>query len=278
MLYLFRLIRNNIFLITFIFLFGTSVLQVLRFNLYQQSFYFNTSRSILNSAAMAQNTFMEYFRLKDVNLALAAENAALKNMVLALHVHADSSKKVVNDSIGKKHYSYIECGVIKSSTNLRNNFITINKGSASGIEKGMAVISPSGIAGFVFDVSENFALVISVLNSHFAATPMIPEINVHEGSVSWDGTDARIAQLNNINKFEKLKPGMKVLTSNYSVKFPPGIAIGTIKSVKRPNTSSFCDVDLQLATDFSKLSYLYVITDHFKSQLDTLASREIRKP
>lgn len=274
MFYLFRLLRNNLFPITFIVLFGISVLQVVQFNLYQESFYFNTSNVVLNSAARMQSSVTTYFGLKEVNKALAEENLRLKNGAKTNLVVVDTSHQTLKDSNGVKRYSYIVCGVIKSGTTRRNNFITIDKGSLSGVKKGMAVISPSGIAGFVFDVTDNFALVLSVLSSQFTATPMLPELNIREGSVTWDGGDPQLAQLNNINKFEKIKVGMQVVTSNYSVKFPPGIPIGTISKVEKKSTSSFYDIDLKLATDFTKLQYLYVVTDHFQPQLDTLNTRE----
>lgn len=274
MFYLFRLLRNNLFPITFIVLFGISVLQVVQFNLYQESFYFNTSNVVLNSAARMQSSVTSYFGLKEVNKALAEENLRLKNGAKTNLVVVDTSHQTLKDSNGVKRYSYIVCGVIKSGTTRRNNFITIDKGSLSGVKKGMAVISPSGIAGFVFDVTDNFALVLSVLSSQFTATPMLPELNIREGSVTWDGGDPQLAQLNNINKFEKIKVGMQVVTSNYSVKFPPGIPIGTISKVEKKSTSSFYDIDLKLATDFTKLQYLYVVTDHFQPQLDTLNTRE----
>ncbi len=274
MFYLFRLLRNNLFPITFIVLFGISVLQVVQFNLYQESFYFNTSNVVLNSAARMQSSVTSYFGLKEVNQALAEENLRLKNGAKTNLVVVDTSHQTLKDSHGVKRYSYIVCGVIKSGTTRRNNFITIDKGSLSGVKKGMAVISPSGIAGFVFDVTDNFALVLSVLSSQFTATPMLPELNIREGSVTWDGGDPRLAQLNNINKFEKIKVGMQVVTSNYSVKFPPGIPIGTISKIEKKSTSSFYDIDLKLATDFTKLQYLYVVTDHFQPQLDTLNARE----
>jgi rod shape-determining protein MreC len=46
--------------------------------------------------------------------------------------------------------------------NKLNNFITIDKGSKAGVKAGMAVLSPTGIAGIVHDVSEDFLVWLSV--------------------------------------------------------------------------------------------------------------------
>lgn len=276
MLFLFRLLRNNLFPITFILLFIISVSQVVRFNLYQESFYFNSSRNLLRSTSQMRSNVTDFFNLKDVNSRLVEENAKLRAGDHSDIVFSDTTVKVFMDTAGKQRYSYKVARVIKSTTRLRNNFITIDKGSSSGIKKGMAVITPGGIAGLVFDVSEDFALVLSVLNSKFVTTPMIPAVGFREGSITWDGSDPMVAQLNWVNKFEKLKPGMDVVTSNFSVKFPPGIPIGKIKSVRKKSTSSFYEIDIDLSTDFSRLGYVYIVTDHFRSQLDTLEQKEVQ--
>lgn len=274
MKFLFRLIRNNLFFIAFLFLFGVSLSQVLRFNLYQQSFYFNTSRLALGSTARMQNSFTQYFKLKDVNEKLAAENAELHNLFSNNLLSSDSTVYVIQDSNGAKRYSYQVAAVIKSNTRLRNNFLTINKGTANGIKKGMAVIAPSGIVGLVYDVAENFSLVLTVLNGKFVTTPMIPDIGFREGSITWNGLDPNLVQLNNVDKFKNIKPGMKVFTSNYAVKFPAGIPIGTVKTVKKKATSSFYDINLKLSVDFNNLAYVYVIKDNYKAQLDSLMIQE----
>ncbi|MBS3913152.1 MAG: rod shape-determining protein MreC [Bacteroidetes bacterium] len=274
MLYLFRLLRNNLFAVTFILLLGISVSQVVRYNIYQESFYFNSSRAILNNIAASQFAVKEYFDLREVNKALLEENNRLRSSGLRDLVFSDTGVIVNRDSNGKKRYTYVTCRVVKNSTRMRNNFITIDKGWSSGIKRGMAVISPSGIAGLVYEVNENFSLVLSVLNSKFVTTPMIPAIQFREGSITWNGRDPSLAQLNWVNKFEKLSPGMDVLTSNFSVKYPPGIPIGKIKSVRKKPTSSFYDVDIVLATNFNKIGFLYVVKDNFTHQLDTLSKNE----
>ncbi len=276
MQFLFRLLRNNLFPVTFIILLGISLAQVLRFNLYQESFYFNSSKNILNSTARLQNSVGSYFKLSDENKALVAQNQQLLNKGFLNTLPNDTNVFVVKDSNGAKRYEYQVAHVIKSNTRLRNNFITIDKGSNNGIKKGMSVISPIGIVGLVFDVTENFSLVLPVLNSKFVTTPMIPEIGFREGSVTWNGLDPDLAQLNYVNKFENLKPGMKIYTSNYSIKFPPGVPIGTIKTVKKKATSSFYDINIKLAVDFKKIGYVYVVKDNFRAQLDTLQLQEDR--
>lgn len=277
MVFLLRLIKKNLFLLTYLLLFGFSLSQVFRFNIYQQSYYFNTSSGFLNSFSRLKTSVNTYFSLKQVNNQLAEENRRLREELSAAAAMRSLNKEFVQtDSIGKKMYTYIKADVIQSSTGMQNNFITIDKGSADGVAKDMAVISPKGIAGIVLETTENFSLVLSVLNPQFKATPMIPAIDFRDGSVSWNGKNSNVIQLSGVSRFEKIKPGMEVLTSNYSVKFPAGIPIGKISSIGNTGKSSFYDIDLIPATDFRRLSQVYVVKNRYITQTDTLERKAKR--
>ncbi|MFN4915541.1 MAG: rod shape-determining protein MreC [Sphingomonadales bacterium] len=273
MVFLIRLIRKNLFLVVYLLLMVLSIGQVVRFNIYQQSYYFNTSSAFVNGMSRMKTGIADYFKLADVNAALAEENRVLREKLKENNQLTDSQLIVSKDSFGKKKYTYQTANVVQFTTHLQNNFITIDKGSKLGIKKDMAVLSPSGIAGIVVDVSEDFSLVLSAINSQFKATPMIPSANFRDGSVSWNGKDPTIIQLNGVSRFEKITPGMSVVTSNYSVKFPSGIPIGTILRVNKTGGSSFYDIDVKLATDFRKLSHVYVVNYSHAAQIDTLNRR-----
>ena len=276
MVFLFRLIRKNLFFILYLLLMVFSIGQVVRFNIYQQSYFFNTSSAFANGLSRAKTNVTDYFKLADVNQSLAEENRKLRAALMENQQLNDSSSHLIKDSLGKKKYEYLTANVVQLTTHLQNNFITIDKGSNQGIRKDMAVLSPSGIAGIVIDVTEDFSLVLSAINSQFKATPMIPQTNFRDGSVSWNGKDPTIIQLNGVSRFEKITPGMNVVTSNYSVKFPPGIPIGKIERVSKTGGSSFYDIDIKLATDFRKISHVYVVNYQFSSQIDTLNRRSNR--
>lgn len=276
MLYLFRIIRNNLFTIAFLVLFFFSFSQVLQYNDYHQTYYFNSSKSFFNSWDRLQNNVTSYFGLKDKNEALAKENIELRKSLASNYLIVDKTVRYSGDSLSNKRYSYILAKVIKSTVYDQNNFITIDKGRSSGIVKDMSVISPNGIAGVVYDVSDNFAIIISVLNTHFIASPYIPDINYRAGSVQWDGKSADIVKIKGISKFEKLKTGMEVFTSNYSTLFPEGIKIGKVKSFKPSGTDNFMDVSVELSNDFRKMDYVYVIKDFYKAEIDSLKTTEVR--
>jgi len=276
MVFLIRLIRKNLFFIVYLLLMIFSIGQVFRFNIYQQSYYFNTSSAFFNGMSRMKTGVTDYFKLADINKALADENRLLRESLGENKLVSDSQQVLVKDSSGNLKYTYLSANVVQFTTHLQNNFITIDKGSNQGIKKDMAVLSPSGIAGIVIDVSADFSLVLSAINSQFKATPMIPAANFRDGSVSWNGKDPTVIQLNGVSRFEKITPGMDVLTSNYSVKFPAGVSIGKIFKVDKTGGSSFYDIDVKLSTDFRKLSHVYVVNYRHSAQIDTLNRRANR--
>ncbi|MEN9511727.1 MAG: hypothetical protein RLZZ370_1546 [Bacteroidota bacterium] len=269
-----RFIQANAFYFFFGLLQLICLLQVLRFNSYQQTFYFNTSRGMVGAVVAMRQDVMDYFYLKTANEQLLRENLELRRKLSENFMIRDTaSHYVLRDSGSAVRYTYITAKVVQSSTNRMNNFITLNAGAEAGVKPGMAVLAPSGIVGVVFDVSPKFSLVLSVLNSKFRVSPMIRELEFREGFISWDGKDPNFVQLNGVNKFEKLRKGLKVYTSQYSPNFPDGIEIGSIADFRVPGNSSFYEINVQLSTSFTRLGSVYIVKDIYRPQIDSLNNR-----
>jgi len=49
--------------------------------------------------------------------------------------------------------------------------------------------------------------------------------------------------------------------------------IGTVTIVKPNKNDNFYNISVKLATDFNRIDQVYIIKNHFKSELDTLTSR-----
>jgi len=65
--------------------------------------------------------------------------------------------------------------------------------------------------------------------------------------------------------------GDTILTSGYNTIFPPGVMIGVIKTVNlEEDATSFYSIDIDLATEFDALSYVYVVKNESKAEIDSL--------
>ena len=269
MIVIFRWIRNRAYPLLFVVLLISSLLQIVQYNLYQRSVFFNQTLGFYRKIDKEKSDITAYFDLKQQNEALQLENQLLRNQ-LSWNLQSTGvfNEVQINDSNTKSfaRFEQISAQVVKNSTNRRNNFIIIDKGKKHGISKNMAVVGPNGIVGIIFESKDNYSLVLSVLNSKFELTPYIREITLNQGVISWDGSNPRFIDLLEVNRFEKVKKGMKLFTSNYSLIFPAGIPIGTINDVKTSLTSNFHEITIQLSTDFTRLNQVTVIK--LKEQLE----------
>ncbi len=260
-------------------LFGFSVNQILRYQIYQHSVYFQSSITFFRTIDVWKSNFVTYFQLRHDNEILANENIRLRNQLkIGLVKNEPFRDTSYFDSVSKElsnyrvMYSYIKAKVIRNTTNSSNNFFTIDQGKNQGIYPGMAVINPEGIVGVIVGCSQNFSRGMSVLNSKFGLTPLIPEMNLRQGVINWKGANARIVDLDEINRTEKIKQGMIVVTSNFSSIFPANIPIGKIEKVESPLNSQYHKISLKLATNFNKLNTVYCIKNNFNNEIDSLNS------
>jgi rod shape-determining protein MreC len=270
--------RNSYPLLAF-FLFGFAVNQIMRFQIYQHSYYYNSSISFFRTIDQWRNNVSSYLNLKNENEGLRQENLLLRGQLSINKAAVNTFKDTTYfDSISKSLnnykvvYTYIRANIVKNTVNSRNNYFIIDQGKNQGILDGMAVISPTGIVGVIINTADNFSRGMSVLNSKFEITPYIPKIELRQGVIGWSGMDYTVADLKEVNRTEQLKKGMQVVTSNYSSIFPPNIPIGTVKEVSQKNNSNFHQITIKLSTDFSRLQTVYCIKNNYHLEIDSLSN------
>ena len=159
---LLRFIKLNHFLLLFILIEGFSITLLLQNNSFQASKTVAYSTQYTSAFYNSTSSLVDYMALKETNDFLVTENAKLYSL-LNRDEQFDDSLLIRN-----KDYNYIPAKVINNSVNKRNNFMTLNKGLVNGIENGMGVITQNGVVGVVHSVSENYALVLSVLHKKAA--------------------------------------------------------------------------------------------------------------
>jgi rod shape-determining protein MreC len=145
----------------------------------------------------------------------------------------------------------------------------LNKGSADGVSKDMAVISSRGIVGIIRDVSKNFSSVISVLHKDTRISAKIKKNN-YVGTLIWKGMDYRTAYLMDIPTHVKLNLGDTVITSGFSYIFPEGVVVGVIKNFNILEGDNFYTIKLSFSEDYNKLDHVYIVNNLMKSEQEQL--------
>lgn len=257
----FRFFLRNFYFILFLFLEFLSLTLIVRHNFYQKSVIFNSANALSGNILGTFTTVRDYFYLREINKQLAEENAKLKSYHKSSFVIDDRTTFVYNDTLYDRKFTYLPAKVVNNSIHRPNNYLTLNVGSKRGVQPGMGVVSPVGVVGIVKDVSENFSTVYSMLHSDSKISGKVGTDEII-GTVIWQGEHYRRAELTDIARHHQIEKGDTVFTSSFSQIFPANVPIGYISSFTVNKAYDFYEIKLDLATDFSKVSEVYVIISH----------------
>lgn len=265
------LVKYNAFF-WFVLFFTISLLLLVQNNRYQRSAFVNSSNVVVGSIYGKLNSWKSYLALDETNKNLAQENAELRQL-LQHYVLTDTLDSVqIADSIDMNRYKFTMAEVVNNSIHQKSNFITINKGSSDGVEKGLGVITSNGVVGIVLNTSAHFSTIQSLLHPDTRISVTLDTSNVF-GSLVWgNGVDPQYALVRDIPNHVKVQKGQKVFTSGFSL-FPKGIEIGTINETDLTSGESFLDVKVKLRTNFSKLNHVYIVKDLLEKEKNELEAQ-----
>ena len=260
---------------------GISFVLIVSFNSYQGATMFTTANNVAGNIYMAINDVDSYFGLKSENVTLQNHNKELLEELQVLRNKLD----IVSDSCAiaqiresikaNSAFHYHTASVVNNSINRINNFITIDKGSADGITNEMGVFDERGVIGIVYRTSENFALVMSLLNSKSNLSCKIGNSNSF-CSLQWQGGDTRYAHLIDLPQYATYEKGDTVITSGFSSFFPANIPVGIIEETVEDGDDIFNKAKVKLLVNFSNISKVYLVGNDKKEEQEQL-EKEIKK-
>ncbi|HOY38524.1 MAG: rod shape-determining protein MreC [Bacteroidales bacterium] len=237
-------------------------------NQYQRSVFASSSYVVISRIEKSWSVVTDYVKLAGENRRLAIENAALQNELQQRRAY---NRSFVFDSVNPD-YTFMNVTVINNSVNNVKNYITIDAGLKQGVRKEMGVIGPEGVAGIVYNCSDNFSTVLPVINTAFKLSVKISRNN-YFGSLSWTGKSHRYARMSEIPVYIDIKVGDTVVTSGYSSIFPPDIPVGVVDSYKKMTSTGFYEIDVKLATNFANLKNVYVVKNLHKQEIEALEAQ-----
>lgn len=273
----FRFLTKNSFIFLFLIFEVFAFWMIIANNNYQNSKFFNSSNFLVGNFYGTVNSINDYFHLKEVNKELSEQNAKLQANNISSFVKVYGRIYEINDTAYHQTYMYGAAKVVNSSTNKRQNYITIDKGDLNGVAAEMGVISAQGVVGIVKNVSKNFGSVMSILHDKNKLSAKIKKSGYY-GSLVWEGNNYREAQLKDIPNHVKLVVGDTVVTTSYSSIFPENVLIGTVQEFDLPEGNNFYNITIRFAVDFKSLSHVYVVRSLQKGErekLETESQKEI---
>ncbi len=152
--------------------------------------------------------------------------------------------------------------IARDSGNWYHSFV-INKGTNDGLEVDMNVIAGSGLVGRITEVGPDWSKVLSIIadNSNVSATLLSTEEHlIVSGDLElYSQGSIRFSQL--IDREGKVANGDKIVTSNISDKYLPGILIGYIENIDVDSNNLTKSGEVTPAVDFGHLDEVLVILD-----------------
>ena len=266
-----KLILKYHFTIIFILLEAVSFSLIVQHNSYQRTVFSGHAASFFGSVSSFFSNMDDYLALKGTNDKLVAENTNLRNTIENLKYSLSLLEKdsIAFDSAAlQPSFRFKSAKIVNASSNKTKNYITINRGTMDGVAKEMAVCSGEGVVGVVQDASWHNAIILPLINTNSRVSAKLKK-NGYYGSLQWDGNDYRYSYLKDIPFHVDVQQGDTIVTSGFSSIFPEGEILGYVETVDK-ETANFLSIKIKLATDFKKISTVYVITNLKKSERQQL--------
>jgi rod shape-determining protein MreC len=184
----------------------------------------------------------DYFVLLGVrsqNEKLRRENGELKieNNYLKSEISTADRARSLSVFQSRSPSKTVAARVIGNGTGANSRVVFVDRGSTSGVESGMAVITPDGIVGKVVDAYPTSSLVMLITDPTFAAGVVSQKNRVH-GTLK--GLGHAECLVDYVQNEERVETGEWFYTSGDDRIFPKGFPVGQVTAA--PNGKTFKEI------------------------------------
>ncbi len=157
-------------------------------------------------------------------------------------------------------FNLVASNVIASDTENWTSILRIDKGLSSGIKKNDAVITETGLVGYVSDVGRNWADITTLIDSSNSVSVVVDRIEEYcmlQGDVTL--IDKSMCAIKYLTTETSVSIGDIVTTSGAGGIYPPDITVGKITDIKPNSNGISWDAVVQPVVDFSQITEVFVI-------------------
>lgn len=185
-----------------------------------------------------------------------------KNANESLEKDIQELKDLVELNKSLTEYTPINATVLSRNKSYWFNTLTIDKGTSSGIQKDMAVITKNGLIGKISKVSDNSSEIKLITSDdiHFKVSIAIKISDVDTYAIM-NGFDSkkRLIKADGIDKTIEVPRGALVVTSGLGEMFPSGITIGTVEEVESDKYNLSKTIYIKTYQNFNNIHYVTVL-------------------
>jgi rod shape-determining protein MreC len=197
------------------------------------------------------------------------ENAALKQQLAELEVRLQEQRALAARTAQlqsllalKESMSLptIAAEVIGGNPNARAGIreVTIDRGSADGVQANMAVIAPKGIVGRVIGQPAAHASRVQLIIDRNAAAGAITERARVGGLIAVSGDEVGRLIFDLVADRQDVKPGDLIVSSGIDGIYPKGYTVGWVESVEQTE-GLYLQIKVAPAVDFGSLEEVLVV-------------------
>jgi len=236
---------------------GTRALQAVSFEVF--------SRVESGTASMvrgSRNVWGDYFALRGTR----TENEALRQRVAALEVKLQEEHALAVRSQQLQALMDLKTGtdlptiaaeVIAGNPDPLMRTLTIDRGSADGVQADMAVIAPGGVVGrIVGPVARRASRVQLLVDPNAAAGGLIERTRT--GGLVVGGEGNPTLRMDMVSNLADVKPGDSVVASGVDGIYPRGYGIGKIEKAERGSGLNMA-ITVRPGVDFGSLEEVLVV-------------------
>ena len=189
--------------------------------------------------------FSNYFELRNAReqsrrLKTEVDRLRVENQLLKNELGSAQRAESLAGFQARNPSKMIGARVIAATPGMGTRSVLIDRGSQSGVRRGMAVVTPDGIVGTVIAVFPFASQVRSVTDPGFAAGVESEKNHVH-GVLKGLGTSS--ARVDFVPVGQKIESGEMFFTSGEDRIFPRGLPVGKVTSVQEG--ASFQDITVE---------------------------------
>jgi rod shape-determining protein MreC len=134
--------------------------------------------------------------------------------------------------------------------------VIIDKGKADGLQKGLPVVLPQGIAGQVIEVSDRYSKVMLIIDRNSAVDALVQRSRAR-GIIK--GASADQCRFEFVLRKNDVQVGDTVVASGFDSVYPKGLRIGYVSDLSERSADIFYEITVTPFVDFEKLEEVLVI-------------------
>jgi len=150
----------------------------------------------------------------------------------------------------------ITASIIGNSASSWFQSCLLDKGSADGIRKGMAVVTPLGAVGQVVSATGHSAKVLLITDANSGVDVLVQRTRAR-GIVS--GSLENVTIMKYVKRSEDIQEGDRLITSGLDAVFPKGLMVGTVVKVNKQNLGLFQHVEVMPAVSSAQIEEVLVV-------------------